>query len=111
MIVNQLACKEAGCPDVEVVMTLLRAKPRPKLIFKVYKAAADMSVEDVESALSKALTEEQAAQNKDAHSHEHGHDEAAAGHHGGDCCEHDHCGGDHDHKGGDAERQAEHDHA
>ena len=30
VICNQLACKEEGCPDVEVVMTLLRAKPRPK---------------------------------------------------------------------------------
>ena len=36
VIVNQLACKEAGCPDVEVVITLLRAKPRPKLMFKIY---------------------------------------------------------------------------
>ena len=45
---NQLACKEVGCPDVEVVMTLLRKKPREKLMFKVYKAAADMTNDEVE---------------------------------------------------------------
>ena len=37
VIVNQLACKEAGCPDVELVITLIRAKPRPKLMFKVFE--------------------------------------------------------------------------
>ena len=60
VIVNQLACKEAGCPDVEVVMTLLQ-RSRGQAIFKVYKAAADER-RDVESALSKALTEEHCAE-------------------------------------------------
>ena len=58
VIVNQLACKEVGCPDVEVVMTLLRPKPRPKLMFKIYKAACDLSKEEVEEAMVKAVAEE-----------------------------------------------------
>jgi len=118
VIVNQLACKEAGCPDVEVVMTLLRVKPRPKLMFKVFKAAADLSKEEVDGAMQKALADERGdAPAGDAH--DHGHVESAGGHdtHGHDhateshgdgcaagCCEHDHAehahkagGGDHEH--------------
>ncbi|KAK3273763.1 hypothetical protein CYMTET_18013 [Cymbomonas tetramitiformis] len=59
VIVNQLACKEDGCPDVELVMTLLRCKPRPKLVFKVYKAAAELTKDEVGAAMQKALDEEQ----------------------------------------------------
>ena len=68
VIVNQLACMEAGCPDVEVVCTLLRAKPRPKLMFKIYKAAKDLSSEEVEAAMKKAIAEEAGGGE-----HEHGH--------------------------------------
>ena len=60
VIVNQLACKEVGCPDVEVVMTLLRAKPRSKLMFKLYKAAADLTKDEVAAAMNEALAEERA---------------------------------------------------
>ena len=93
VIVNQLACMEAGCPDVEVVCTLLRAKPRPKLMFKIYKAAKDLSSEEVEAAMKKAIAEE-------AGEHEHGHAEPVAAKGSGchdDCCEHEH-GHGHDHR-------------
>ena len=99
VIVNQLACAEAGCPDVEVVMTLLRAKPRPKLMFKLYKTAADLTSDEVESALRAALAEEQGKEHAHEHGdgHDHGHaDGHAGGHAGGDCCGHEH-GDDHEH--------------
>jgi len=116
VIVNQLACKEVGCPDVEVVMTLLRAKPRPKLMFKIYKAASELTLEEVSSALKMALAEEQGTGDVQ---HEHGHAEAAGSHehgheHGAACCEHGHADDHkhaeaHDH--GHAEAAAGHDHA
>jgi len=100
VIVNQLACKEVGCPDVEVVMTLLRPKPRPKLMFKIYKAAAELTNGEISEALQKALAAEQGTEHAhehaeqvpekkaDEHGHdEHGHDEHV---HSGDCCGHDH---------------------
>ena len=97
VIVNQLQCQEAGCPDVELVMTLLRAKPRPKLTFKIFKAAVDLSREELETALRQALAEEEGPANKAAkHDHDHdehghGHDEHGHGHaHDGKCCDHDH---------------------
>ena len=104
VIVNQLACKEAGCPDVEVVITLIRAKPRPKLMFKIYKAAAELGKDEVESALRKAEAAEQeelgVASQKQAHGHDSGHDHGhdhghGHGGHGDDCCSHDHGHGDH----------------
>jgi len=120
-IVNQLACKEVGCPDVEVVMTLLRAKPRPKLMFKLYKAAADLSRDEVAAALQKALAEERGDAPAGGAA-DHGHDESTSGHEAHDhdhaseshgdgcaagCCEHDHAekkhkegGGDHEHEHG-----------
>ena len=58
-IVNQLACQEEDCPDVEVVITLLRPKPRPRLMFKIYKAAAELSREEVEAALKAAIAKEE----------------------------------------------------
>ena len=58
IIVNQLACSEEGCPDVELVISLLRPKPQPKLMFKIYKAAVDLSHEELEAALAKATAEE-----------------------------------------------------
>jgi hypothetical protein len=122
VIVNQLACKEAGCPDVECVLTLLRAKPRPKLMFKIYKAAIDLTKEEVAAAMQAALTEEQkeaTAHNEHGHD-EHGHDEHSHGHGehdhahtdaGHDC---EHCGHDHGHAessgGGDAEKGHSHEH-
>ena len=96
VIVNQLACKEPGCPDVEVVITLIRAKPRPKLMFKIYKAAAELTSEDVAAALKKAQDDEQPKPKPDDHAHghdEHDHSEGHAGH-GADCCD---CGHDHGH--------------
>ena len=94
VIVNQLACMEEGCPDVEVVMTLLRAKPRPKLMFKVFKAAADMTLDDVKAAMGTALADEAKAANGGhaEHGHaEHGHaDGHGDGHHDCDGCGHDH---------------------
>jgi len=101
VIVNQLACREEGCPDVEVVLTLLRAKPRSKLMFKIYKAAADLSREEVEAALRKAIEEEQQSgappdiqedshgdhEHKEHSHHDHGHGE---GGHDEGCCDHDH---------------------
>ena len=94
IIVNQLACMEAGCPDVELVITLLRAKPRPKLMFKIFKAAADLTRDEVVAALHKALADEQAQLAAPAGEvHVHGHDEKTdhGHHHGDDCgCGHDH---------------------
>lgn len=58
VIVNQLACKEDECPDVELVITLLRPKPRPKLMFKIYLAAVDLSREELERELLSALAVE-----------------------------------------------------
>ena len=115
VIVNQLACKEAGCPDVELVITLIRAKPRPKLMFKVFKAAADLSKDDVEEALRTALADER-AQEESAGSHEHGHaDGHADGHneaheHGHGEAHGDNCGCEHDHGGPDKQSQEGHGH-
>ena len=115
VIVNQLACKEAGCPDVEVVMTLLRAKPKEKLMFKVYKAAADLSEDEVSSALKKAMAEEQGV----AEAHDHGHAEHGVEHghgedhgHGDDCdCGHDHGHGHEGHANAESMPKAHaHDH-
>ena len=103
VIVNQLACMEAGCPDVEVVCTLLRAKPRPKLMFKIYKAAKDLSSEEVEAAMKKAVAEE-------AGEHEHGHAEPVAAKGSGchdDCCGHDH---GHEEHGHEEKHGGEHEH-
>ena len=40
------ACKEDDCPDIETAITLMRPKPREKLLFKIYKPAAEMIRED-----------------------------------------------------------------
>lgn len=112
VIVNQLACMEAGCPDVEVVITLLRAKPRPKLMFKLYKAAADLAKSEVEAALQTALAEEQGKEKEHAHEHGHADDHGHAdGHAGGDCCAHGHDDGhDHGHKEQSQATEKQHDH-
>ena len=101
VIVNQLECKEPGCPPVELVMTLLRPKPAPKLMFKIFKAAADATQEEVLAAVAEALAKEKGGD--DAHGHEHGHSEEKKHktEHGhdehdhdhdehGNCCEHGH---------------------
>ena len=126
VIVNQLACKEEGCPDVEVVMTLLRAKPRPKLMFKVYKAAAELSSEEVEAAMQTALAKEAQeleAQTSETKEHDHGHAETKEHDHGhadggghedcshDDCCGHDHAHSDGQHKEKDEDHSHEHGHA
>ena len=48
------ACQEEGCPDVELVITLRRPRPQPKLMFKIYKAAADLTHEQLEKGLKLA---------------------------------------------------------
>jgi hypothetical protein len=118
VIVNQLQCKEPGCPDVEVVITLLRARPRAKLMFKIFKAVAELSREEVELAMQTAMDEESGKAKPQAHDHDeekHGHAEQEHGH-----AEHGHaegggvdCGCGHDHaEHGHAEHgHAEHDHA
>merc|ERR1719214_313634 len=74
VMVNQLACQEEGCPDVETVMALARAKPRPRLMFKIYKAAADLTREEVGAAMESALAKERG----DDAGHGHGAAPAAA---------------------------------
>eukprot|EP00036_Acanthoecidae_sp_10tr_P010165 CAMPEP_0182929856 /NCGR_PEP_ID=MMETSP0105_2-20130417/22963_1 /TAXON_ID=81532 ORGANISM="Acanthoeca-like sp., Strain 10tr" /NCGR_SAMPLE_ID=MMETSP0105_2 /ASSEMBLY_ACC=CAM_ASM_000205 /LENGTH=153 /DNA_ID=CAMNT_0025068053 /DNA_START=24 /DNA_END=485 /DNA_ORIENTATION=+ len=76
VMVIQLACQEDDCPDVETAITLLRKAPKPKMTFKVYKPAAEMSRDDVEVALLKAVGKEQ------------GPDTVGGGNHGehDDCC-------------------------
>lgn len=120
--VNQLACKEPGCPDVEVVMILRRAKPREKLMFKIFKAAADISREEVVAALEAAMAEEQAnsvanddemrdSKKSKTNEQQHEHNESTNDHDHADggcgegCCDHDHAGDgvgpvEHDHKEG-----------
>ena len=122
VIVNQLSCKEEGCPDVEVVMTLLRAKPRPKLMFKVFKAAADLSREEVQEALQKAMDEEAKENEKECRGHdhhEHGHQSDDHSHGNGEhhdvCCGHDHADGKNAHSHSDGKHEHghekhEHDH-
>ena len=108
VIVNQLACKEVGCPDVEVVITLLRAKPRPKLMFKIYKASQELTEEEIKAELNKALAEERGESVSHGHEHdegakkEHGHDEHGHDEHAGGGCCHDDCGHDHGHADHDA---------
>ncbi|EOD35553.1 hypothetical protein EMIHUDRAFT_98554 [Emiliania huxleyi CCMP1516] len=104
VICNQLECKEPGCPPVELVMTLLRAKPKQKLMFKIFKAASEVTREEVDAAMKRAIAEE-------AGGHDHGH---ADGKHADGCCGHDHDEekaehGHHDH--GHAEKKADHGHA
>jgi hypothetical protein len=95
IIVNQLACREEGCPDVECVITLSRSKPRPKLMFKIYKAAVDLSRDELEKALLQATQWEMAKPKSEAEettTTKTSTDiyvytpEAVHGEHAGDCC-------------------------
>ena len=95
MIVNQLACMEAGCPDVEVVCTPLRAKPRPKLMFKIYKAAKDLSSEEVEAAMKKANRRGGGAASTSTATPSPSRPRARCH---DDCCEHEHGHGEHGHE-------------
>ena len=83
VIVTQLACKEDGCPDVELVIRLVRAKPRPKLMFKIYKEAVNVSREELEKALLQAMANETGESAGEAPA------KGADGEHGGDCCDGD----------------------
>jgi hypothetical protein len=90
VMVTQLACKEDDCPDIETAITLMRPKPREKLLFKIYKPAAEMTREEVEEALQKSVAEELL-----------GTSDAAGGDagHAGDCCDADEHGHDeHEHE-------------
>ena len=97
-IVNQLACQEEGCPDVEVVITLLRPKPRPRLMFKIYKAAADLTREEVEAAVKAALAKEEAGEDAagEAPKADAGGSPAKESHCASACCseEHAHAAGE-----------------
>jgi len=64
VMVAQLACKEDDCPDVETAITLMRPKSsgKDKLLFKIYKPAAEITREEVEAALLKAKAAEEFAQ-------------------------------------------------
>ena len=63
-------------------------------MFKIYKAAADLTKGELEEALQQAIKKEQAEANAE-HSHDHGHDEKNDGHAkcADDCCGHDHADG------------------
>ena len=112
VIVNQLECKEPGCPPVELVLTLLRSKKsgRPKLMFKIFKAAIDVTQEEVKAAMDKAIAEEAGVETKKEHSHDHDekkHDEHGHQHaEDGSCCGHDHD----DHKEEHGHHESEHGH-
>ena len=83
---NQLACQEEDCPDVEVVCRLHYPKPRPRLMFKIYKPATDITHEELEEALRKAQAE-QATEGED------GAEQAQvvdSEHHGDGCCNETH---------------------
>ena len=49
--INELRCAEEGCPPVETVVTVLR-KPAPAM-FKIYKAAVDVTEAEVIEGLAK----------------------------------------------------------
>lgn len=79
---HQVRCPEEGCPPVETVITDLGVKaPRPGAgVYKVFKAFADVTKEDVEAALLGTASV--------GHGHG-GHGDAHAAHgHSGDCCGH-----------------------
>ena len=40
VMVNQIECREEGCPPVECVIALLR---KPKLVFKIFKPVAEVT--------------------------------------------------------------------
>mmetsp|Transcript_42594 Transcript_42594/g.137013 ORF Transcript_42594/g.137013 Transcript_42594/m.137013 type:complete len:216 (+) Transcript_42594:57-704(+) len=100
VICNQLECKEPGCPPVELVMTLLRAKPKQKLMFKIFKAASEVTREEVDAAMKRAIAEE-------AGGHDHGH---ADGKHADGCCGHDHDEKEKAHEHGHGAEKADHGH-
>ena len=110
--IRQLACQEEGCPDVETVI-LLSSKIRPKLMFKIYKAAADISDEELQERLEaeRATAAQEATKDADGHgdghtdAHGDGHGDAHGDGHGGS-----HEGEGHKHDGGccGGERGGEH---
>jgi hypothetical protein len=101
-------------------MTLLRAKPRPKLMFKIYKAAFDLTKDEIGEAMRQAVAKEVAEAQKlranEEHGHDHGHDEHSHGHDecADDCCGHDHSdrsGAAHGHDEAKGAHVSEHAHA
>eukprot|EP00435_Cladocopium_sp_Y103_P042623 s900_g11.t2 len=80
--ISQVRCPEKGCPPVETVITDLGVKaPKPGAgVYKVFKAFADVTKEDVEAALLGTASV--------GHGHGgHGDAHAAPAHgHSGDCC-------------------------
>ena len=124
VICNQLECKEPGCPPVELVMTLLRAKPKQKLMFKIFKAASEVTREEVRcvdqtqegscsapTAASAVYTQVDAAMKRaiaeEAGGHDHGH---ADGKHADGCCGHDHDEKEKAHEHGHGAEKADHGH-
>ena len=52
VFVTELACIEPGCPPIETVIALLGADGNVQ--YKIHKPAADVSIDDVRSALDGA---------------------------------------------------------
>lgn len=53
VMVNELQCFEPGCAPLETVVSLLAEK---SIVFKLFKAAADVTPADALEALQKALS-------------------------------------------------------
>jgi len=52
VFVTELACTEPGCPPIETVIALLGADGNVQ--YKIHKPAAEVSIDDVRSALDGA---------------------------------------------------------
>lgn len=52
VFVTELACTEPDCPPIETVIALLRADGNVQ--YKIHKPVADVSIDDVRSALDGA---------------------------------------------------------
>mmetsp|Transcript_18226 Transcript_18226/g.46994 ORF Transcript_18226/g.46994 Transcript_18226/m.46994 type:complete len:101 (-) Transcript_18226:181-483(-) len=54
VMVNQIECKEPGCPPIETVVSLLE-EGAPK-IFKVFKPVSEVTDEDLKKGLQELLS-------------------------------------------------------
>lgn len=52
--VSELSCREAGCPDVETVVAILREGEKPT-IARVHKPIPDVSLQELQAAFERAL--------------------------------------------------------
>jgi len=60
VLVTELRCQEAGCPDLETVVAVLGAPGRPRQ-FKVFKPVAEVTQADVQQGLTTGFTPEGSA--------------------------------------------------